>query len=179
MAKCLIGVVGGLSAADKAKLIPENIREGVTLFEGTPREVSGSANVADATLISGICIAELGATQEFYIFNGEGVTQQSAFRTANAFPSGAQVLNLPNGKYRMRWVYQRISGAYLGPNIYCGNASVSFPASSAPMADSGVLDFEVTDENKLHIFHNTSGSLVGGQGNSYYWWLIGTINRFT
>lgn len=31
----------GLTAADKAKLIPENIRAGVTLFEGTPKEVVG------------------------------------------------------------------------------------------------------------------------------------------
>lgn len=33
---------GGLSAADRAKLIPENLRDGVTLFEGTSKEVSGA-----------------------------------------------------------------------------------------------------------------------------------------
>lgn len=33
---------GGLSAADKAKLIPENIKAGVTFFEGTPKEVTGT-----------------------------------------------------------------------------------------------------------------------------------------
>ena len=33
---------GGLSAADRAKLIPENIRSGVTFFEGTPRQVVGN-----------------------------------------------------------------------------------------------------------------------------------------
>lgn len=37
-----IGIIESLSAADKAKLIPENIREGVPLFEGTPREVVGT-----------------------------------------------------------------------------------------------------------------------------------------
>lgn len=41
MAKCLVGAAGGLSAADKAKLIPQNIKAGVTLFAGTPREVAG------------------------------------------------------------------------------------------------------------------------------------------
>ena len=41
MAKCLVGATGGLSAADRAKLIPENIKAGVTLFAGTPREVAG------------------------------------------------------------------------------------------------------------------------------------------
>lgn len=38
---------GGLSAADKAKLIPENIREGVTFFEGTPNEVVGTLTWKD------------------------------------------------------------------------------------------------------------------------------------
>ena len=41
MSKGLIGAAGGLSAADKAKLIPENIRAGVTLFDGTAKEVTG------------------------------------------------------------------------------------------------------------------------------------------
>ena len=45
---------GGLSAADMAKLIPENIREGVTLFEGTPREVTGTLklNIVDENVSS-------------------------------------------------------------------------------------------------------------------------------
>ena len=34
---------GGLSAADKALLIPENIRKGITLFSGTSQEVVGTA----------------------------------------------------------------------------------------------------------------------------------------
>lgn len=45
---------GGLSAADKAKLIPENLRDGVTLFEGTPREVTGTLklNIVDEDVSS-------------------------------------------------------------------------------------------------------------------------------
>ena len=35
MAKCLVGAAGGLTAADKAKLIPENIRTGVTIAKVT------------------------------------------------------------------------------------------------------------------------------------------------
>lgn len=38
---------GGLSAADKAKLIPSNIREGVKFFEGTPNEVVGTLTWKD------------------------------------------------------------------------------------------------------------------------------------
>ena len=38
---------GGLSAADKALLIPENLRKDVVLFAGTPREVVGSLTWQD------------------------------------------------------------------------------------------------------------------------------------
>lgn len=33
---------GGLTAADRAKLIPENLRKGVVLFGGTAKEITGS-----------------------------------------------------------------------------------------------------------------------------------------
>ena len=33
---------GGLTAEDKAKLVPGNIRQGVVLFEGTSRQVAGN-----------------------------------------------------------------------------------------------------------------------------------------
>ena len=42
MAKCLVGAVGGLPAADKAKLLPENIRKGVTIAK-----VTGTLEPAD------------------------------------------------------------------------------------------------------------------------------------
>lgn len=42
MSKSMMGAAGGLSATDRAKLIPENIREGVILFSGTPKEVNGA-----------------------------------------------------------------------------------------------------------------------------------------
>lgn len=40
---------GGLTADDKAKLIPGNLRSGITLFAGTPQEVSGASNVVEIT----------------------------------------------------------------------------------------------------------------------------------
>lgn len=43
MSKGLIGAAGGLSAEDREKLVPENIRYGVDLFAGTSREVAGNA----------------------------------------------------------------------------------------------------------------------------------------
>lgn len=57
MAKCLVGAAGGLPAADRAKLIPGNIKAGVTFFEGTPRAVAGTftadADAGAADLLSG------------------------------------------------------------------------------------------------------------------------------
>lgn len=47
MAKCLVGAAGGLPAADRAKLIPANIRAGVTLFAGTQKELIGTLEPAD------------------------------------------------------------------------------------------------------------------------------------
>lgn len=42
MSKSMIAAAGGLSAADRAKIISMNIRAGVTLFEGTVKEVTGT-----------------------------------------------------------------------------------------------------------------------------------------
>lgn len=42
MGKVLQRAGGGLTAADRGKLIPSNIREGVVLFEGTSKQVTGT-----------------------------------------------------------------------------------------------------------------------------------------
>ena len=42
MSKGMLGAAGGLSAEDREKLIPENLREGVVLFAGTAREIVGT-----------------------------------------------------------------------------------------------------------------------------------------
>lgn len=42
MSKGMLGAAGGLSAEDRAKIISENLREGVTLFEGTSKQVIGA-----------------------------------------------------------------------------------------------------------------------------------------
>lgn len=43
---------GGLSAADKAKLIPANIRDGVTFFAGTPKQVVGALTPAPSIMVA-------------------------------------------------------------------------------------------------------------------------------
>lgn len=42
MSKGMVPAAGGLSAEDRAKLIPENLRKGVILFSGTPKQVVGT-----------------------------------------------------------------------------------------------------------------------------------------
>lgn len=70
MAKCLVGAAGGLSAADKAKLIPENLRDGLKLFEGTSREVVGTYHSTLAAMLGAFAARNaLGAT----IAWGDGV----------------------------------------------------------------------------------------------------------
>lgn len=58
MSKSMMSAAGGgLSAADKAKLIPGNIKKGVTFFQGTSKEVVGTftsdANAAASQILSG------------------------------------------------------------------------------------------------------------------------------
>lgn len=55
---------GGLSAADKAKLIPANIRAGVTLFAGTQKELIGTLEPAD----------ELDVLASMYYYTGDIAT---------------------------------------------------------------------------------------------------------
>lgn len=59
MAKCLVGAVGGLPAADKAKLLPENIRQGVTIAK-----VTGTLEPAD----------ELDVLASMYYYTGDIAT---------------------------------------------------------------------------------------------------------
>lgn len=59
MSKGMVTVAGGLAAADKEKLIPENIREGVVLFAGTSKEIIGTLYPAPE---SGTFVGYDGAT---------------------------------------------------------------------------------------------------------------------
>ena len=49
---------GGLTAADRAKLIPANLRKGIVLFEGTAKEVVGTADIMpDVAYISSLGVS--------------------------------------------------------------------------------------------------------------------------
>ena len=85
MSTSMIGAAGGLSAVDKAKLIPENIREGVTLFEGTPREIEGNLLPAEnLVVLMAPCSRSPGIAQGYRIYqNGNYI-----FKFYGDAPSG-------------------------------------------------------------------------------------------
>ena len=71
MAKCLVGAVGGLPAADKAKLLPENIRQGVTIAK-----VTGTLEPAD----------ELDVLATMYYYTGD--IAQVTYWTGSGYVNG-------------------------------------------------------------------------------------------
>lgn len=84
---------GGLPAADRAKLIPGNIKAGVTFFEGTPRAVAGNFTAdADAgadDLLSG---------RTAYV-NGEKVTGSIPSKAAATYTPAAADQTIEAGQY--------------------------------------------------------------------------------
>lgn len=84
---------GGLPAADRAKLIPGNIKAGVTFFEGTPRAVAGTftadADAGAADLLSG---------RTAYV-NGEKVTGSIPSKAAATYTPAAVDQTIEAGQY--------------------------------------------------------------------------------
>lgn len=84
---------GGLPAADRAKLIPGNIKAGVTFFEGTPRAVAGTftadADAGAADLLSG---------RTAYV-NGEKVTGSIPSKAAATYTPDAADQTIEAGQY--------------------------------------------------------------------------------
>ena len=84
---------GGLPAADRAKLIPGNIKAGVTFFEGTPRAVAGTftadADAGTADILSG---------RTAYV-NGEKVTGSIPSKAAATYTPAAADQTIEAGQY--------------------------------------------------------------------------------
>lgn len=84
---------GGLPAADRAKLIPGNIKTGVTFFEGTPRAVAGTftadADAGAADLLSG---------RTAYV-SGEKVTGSIPSKAAATYTPAAADQTIEAGQY--------------------------------------------------------------------------------
>lgn len=159
---------------DFSNIVPTNIRYGTKVLNGT---VTGNAVIADAEIFYGIGNSGTDQTQEFYMYN-ESTQKVQGFKMGNVFESGPIMLPLTNGTYRMFWKFNKGTGTYLGPNIYCGQSSLQFLSSQASDGDKGELEFTVTDDNKLYInYITTQEEKVEGTPNTYYWWIYATITK--
>ena len=75
---------GGLSRADMAKLVPNNIRQGIVLFEGTAKEVTGTAVILEPS----IHLADYGVTFSAGTgSSGNGASQISGTAIASTSPA--------------------------------------------------------------------------------------------
>ena len=101
MSKSMVGAAGGLSATDRAKLIPENIREGVTLFAGTSKEVSGNLQFPQYFL-EATCRND-GSYVVVVAVSGNDGTRDAQSGLDSWVPTPK--VSLPAGKYRV--VYER------------------------------------------------------------------------
>lgn len=159
---------------DFSNIVPSNIRYGTKVLNET---VTGNAIVADAEIFYGIANSGTDQTQEFYMYN-EGTQKIQGFKVGNIFEQGPVMLPLINGTYKMFWKFNKGTGTYLGPNMYCGQNSVQFLSSQATDGDKGEMEFTVTEENKLYIdYITTEEEKVEGDANTYYWWLNAVITK--
>lgn len=163
---------GGLTAADRAALVPNNLRAGLSILNGS---VVGTARVADALIACGISATSTRATQGFYMYQ-DAINNRQSFTAGTMAPTPVE-LPLSTGKYKLFWNFYKGSGEYLGPNIYCGDNSINFPSSQQSGNASGEIEFEVTNENKLFIAQNSTGTVVVAPANAYYWHMLCTITK--
>lgn len=95
MSTSMIGAAGGLSAADREKLVPENLREGVTLFEGTSKEVVGSLIPFDEFDVLA-CTASIYRTGPSCVSYWNGTSMAYAFASQAITISGTPVIAIMN-----------------------------------------------------------------------------------
>ena len=90
---------GGLSSVDKAKLIPENIRKGVTLFKGTANEVTGM--LGDYTVV--------WSQMAYKDYTVTAYANQLLYDTALGAISGNTFVLGKSGRYSIRLITERVS----------------------------------------------------------------------
>ncbi len=141
---------GGLSAVDRAKLIPGNIRAGVVLFEGTSREVVGSHDGAGVVGVFGLAGGEWYSD---YVFGGKWSTYGPTFE--GSCISQIPIEITPDGT-RNRSYNASVTKAFKGHvQISCSkafytkvakNGTTVLENSSSGSNVSGDQDFEAGDK---------------------------------
>ena len=125
MSTSMIGAAGGLSAEDREKLVPENLREGVTLFEGTSKEVVGNLLPADDL--------DLLASIHF---------QRGGFNATVRFWNGSSYSNVDAqyGSATVRGTIKKVIILETGGGNICGHSGVGVYTSGHTSTISGLSD---------------------------------------
>ncbi len=110
---------GGLTRADMAKLVPENIRQGVTLFEGTAKEVIGEV------IPQKIYIPSIAYTAE----NGKGDTMTVTLSVA--------------GYKHLHFEYQATGGSYNYAGYYIDDEYISLRTQQSGVL-SAIIDRDIS-----------------------------------
>lgn len=118
MAKCLVGAVGGLPAADKAKLLPENIRQGVTIAK-----VTGTLEPAD----------ELDVLATMYYY--QGAISQVIYWTGSGYAIGSVQTGF--GSVTVSGTIKRVVILYSSGGSICGHSGVGTYTSGHTNTISG------------------------------------------
>lgn len=148
MSKGMLGAAGGLSAEDREKLIPENVRKGITLFAGTSKEVSGTA-MPFSMYASG---AGYGETYGSWM-NAKSTAYTSVNNDFAVSNSSATITVKNTGYYRFYVVFAASQGAS-GSDSYVGfrflnNGSVvsgtSFRDISGPTTREFAMSLKAND----------------------------------
>lgn len=138
MSKGMLGAAGGLSAEDRAKLIPDNIRAGVTLFEGTTREVIGTLRDY-AVLTSALMYKDYATTAR---------ANQVLCASAVGEISGDKFLINRNGRYLLHLVAESSH-----PTLIQRHLLINGEEQSVTENDTSVtLDLKVGDELEFYVY---------------------------
>lgn len=131
-----------LSAEDKAKLIPENIRAGVVLFQGTAHEVVGSLTWQD--LLPQKVVGQSGATIDGVILGGLVNTSQGTINSNGIFPGRSGNLAFSFTKEIDTNIYQAVEFT-IGRVDYAVDSS-TIKIGLSPAANTDYYSFSVVKQ---------------------------------
>ncbi len=157
---------GGLPAADKARLIPENLREGVTLFAGTPKEVVGKV-VPYVLYASGYSYGDTWGSwldakstvfespnQEFTGTNGQPaftVNKTGVYHFKVVFASSAGTIQNQDGLVGFRLLRQ---GSTVPGTEFNGVASATMREFNVTLNEGDVLTWQIYARHVAYKFYN-------------------------
>lgn len=150
MSKSMIATVGGLSATDRANLIPSNLRKDVVLFAGTSREVVGTLTWQDlfpATMV----VQDKNVIDEFV---GGAITPSHAMIEVQARGIRCYTYDVVHG-FRFNLpidshLFSKVRFTWEGATTYRTGAFISFGVGGQTLNDSD-WDAQVKYLHQNHV----------------------------